>query len=433
MGFLGRAKSLWGGSSGQSGWSSQDYRVACPEGHILRGTRTDGYQALRCDTCGEAVFILPRSPLPEPPAPADGRQRPQRSQEGFEDEMAGYSHVPPAPSARSAPQPADEAQIEWVDDVEETPEPAQPQVVTAKLIPYDYEPEAPTSEPAPEAPPRPAKPKPAPPASKPAPAAKPAPAPARTVPAGMIEIPDAPTFAERITRKKNLLIFGGVALLVVATVAIRWRKGHLETLPAVVELGRTEGLGKLDLGDFHVAKQILKEAAAAVEALGGRVDGADEIRQGAKEAAIFADRVSERLEVLVEGASKAESESDWTSRFGIYRGQSVIIESTITAVPDPNKPDSKYEIDYEILYGGSLKPAGRGRIDLTGFKLFDLEKPKVGEVKTFGARLESMSFDKSSGAWLIRFAPSSGCFITHAKALESIGWPSQDQEPEESQ
>ena len=42
-------------------------------GHRVRGERTEGYQALRCPACGEGVFVLPRSPLPEPVAPARPR------------------------------------------------------------------------------------------------------------------------------------------------------------------------------------------------------------------------------------------------------------------------------------------------------------------------------------------------------------------------
>src|SRR6202012_4687941 len=48
---------------------TQYYRVRCAEGHALSGERTEGYQALRCPACGEGVFVLPRSPLPDPEPP----------------------------------------------------------------------------------------------------------------------------------------------------------------------------------------------------------------------------------------------------------------------------------------------------------------------------------------------------------------------------
>src|SRR5207248_1984237 len=65
-----RARAIFRGLSPSPPAKVQLYNVACPEGHRLRGERTVGYQALRCPACGEAVFVLPRSSLPEPPVPA---------------------------------------------------------------------------------------------------------------------------------------------------------------------------------------------------------------------------------------------------------------------------------------------------------------------------------------------------------------------------
>ena len=425
MGLFGRAKSLLGGSSNLASGRSQYYRVACPAGHVLDGTRSEGYQALRCDHCGEAVFILPRSPLPEPAAPRSADRAPVRFAPGS-DEDINFDPLPPAPS-RPRPSPAAEpdadAQIEWVDE-EDVTEDAPEQAVTPKLVPYRVEDSMAEAGRA-----VPANASPAQPRVKPRVKAAEPQATARSVPAGMIEVEEAPSLKERIVRNKNALIFTGVGLLVVATIAMRLHQGRLATLPSVVERGRTEGLAKLDLGEFQVAKQILAEAAEAVDALGGRVDGADDIRQGAKEAALFADRVGDRLENLLEGASRAESESAWTSKFNtFYKGQAVIFEATIIAIPDSNKPNSAYQIDYEVFYGGAIAPAGKGKIDLAGFRLFELEKPKVGEIKTFGARLSGMTFDSASGTWLFQLASDSGCFITHTRALEAIGWPTADAE-----
>src|SRR3954447_2003141 len=63
-----------GGLAGHSPKVPQLYQVCCVEGHRLRGERTEGYQALRCPTCGEGIFVLPRSPLPEPVAPTAARE-----------------------------------------------------------------------------------------------------------------------------------------------------------------------------------------------------------------------------------------------------------------------------------------------------------------------------------------------------------------------
>ena len=68
--------SAWPGSQLDQGAGTppvdkaQYYSVVCPLGHRLRGQRTGGYQALRCPSCGEGIFVLPASPLPDrlPPA-----------------------------------------------------------------------------------------------------------------------------------------------------------------------------------------------------------------------------------------------------------------------------------------------------------------------------------------------------------------------------
>jgi len=416
LGLFGRAKALLQGSSPPSSGKAQFYRVACVEGHVLDGQRTDGYQALRCPTCGEGIFVLPRSPLPEPVAPASSQgRRPAKRSTHDDDRLILTDPPPPAEVAQARAQVAPtrtevETQIEWVDEVE----PQAPPVAAASR------PETSVQTP----PPSPvADPKPGPSRSQ----AKPVPT---TIPAGLIEVEDRPTLGERLWRRRNALIFTTVALIVALTIGFRLRQRHLEALPAIVEIGRTQGLAKLDTGDFHVAKKLLGEAASAVETLGGQVEGADAIRQGAREAALFADLVDERLETLVQKAAKAESETAWASNFTtLYKGQSIILEAQITAVPDPEVPGSGYDLDYRIYYGSGPTPAGKGRIDLTGFRLFELEKPNKGESKVFGARLASMQQDEK-GEWLIQLVPDSGCFITHDKALlllwGSTGSPEDD-------
>ncbi|HEU5115773.1 MAG TPA: hypothetical protein VFT74_03780, partial [Isosphaeraceae bacterium] len=75
MDLLGRARKMLKGIGPGDSARPQYYSVTCPQGHSLRGLRTEGYQALRCPTCGEGIFVLPRSPLPEPAAPP-ARTRP---------------------------------------------------------------------------------------------------------------------------------------------------------------------------------------------------------------------------------------------------------------------------------------------------------------------------------------------------------------------
>ena len=70
MKFLGRAKRFLEELASEPEGRVQYFNVTCGSGHRVRGERTEGYQALRCPACGEGVFVLPSSPLPEPAAPA---------------------------------------------------------------------------------------------------------------------------------------------------------------------------------------------------------------------------------------------------------------------------------------------------------------------------------------------------------------------------
>ncbi|HKI18999.1 MAG TPA: hypothetical protein VKA15_14020, partial [Isosphaeraceae bacterium] len=70
MKFLSRARKFLQGFAAEPAAKVQYFNVVCAAGHRVRGERTEGYQALRCPACGDGVFVLPRSPLPEPVAPA---------------------------------------------------------------------------------------------------------------------------------------------------------------------------------------------------------------------------------------------------------------------------------------------------------------------------------------------------------------------------
>ena len=106
-----------------------------------------------------------------------------------------------------------------------------------------------------------------------------------------------------------------------------------------------------------------------------------------------------------------------------YKGRSIILDAPISAVPDPARPGSSYQVDCPIYFGRGPRPDGKGRIDLAGFRSSSWPQPKVGEQKPFGARLASLELDPTSNEWVLTFEPDSGVFITHPKALEAIGWP----------
>ncbi len=407
---------------------AQVYRVACPEGHVLHGHRTDGYQALRCPECEQGIFVLPRSPLPEPAAPRSAGHATRRAERpAMPEELvledppspvevawarAEHAATRPRPPAAAPADAEPEAEIEWVDEVDEPADPpregeAPPEPRKRPGKRASSTESSPSREKTDAAPSR----------KK----ARPEPEP---VPPGMIAIEEPVGLGEWARRHKNPLIFVAVVAIVAGTVALRLRQRRIEDLPQVVEIGRIKGLDALDAGDFATAKQVLAEAAKAVEGLGGDVEGAEAIVQGAREAALLADFKGGGLGELVEEAAKYNPPDAWPAQFdAIYKGRSEIFMAEVTASPDPADPESAYAIDWPIFYGPGPRPEGLGRLDLKGFKLLEQARPKVGDVVTFGARLASIRFDAVKGEWVVRLDPDSGAFMTHAKAMAHLpGW-----------
>lgn len=222
--------------------------------------------------------------------------------------------------------------------------------------------------------------------------------------------------------RRNPLIFGGVALLVVGTFGFLSWRSRMAELPKIAEAGRVEGLAALDAGKFDKAHQLLSEAKRAVVSLGDAFEGAEAIKQGADEAAIITQLATASLEEILEQASRADPK-EWTKEFErLYRGRSVIMDVHVTGVPN-GQGEGAYALDYRVFRAGEGgAPQSMGRVDTTGFRLFELIKPKVGDRLTFGARLGSFQFD-GRDEWLVKFEPESGVIMTHAKALEALGWP----------
>ncbi|CAN5681967.1 hypothetical protein BH23PLA1_BH23PLA1_18380 [soil metagenome] len=453
MNLKGRARRWFQGFGPAEPPEPQYFRVSCAEGHLLRGVRTEGYQALRCPECGEGIFVLPRSPLPEPPRPsASARQQARQPASIVDDEPIPLTDPDPisafdiASEIESQDELAD-GEIQWLDPVsaamEDVPE---PETETEPEAPTEPEPPAettdrpratspltgksraragprsaagptptPTTRTQPEARPR----------GKPRPrvetSTKPVPK-APGDPRPLIAVPDRPSFGARFRRHRHALVFLAVTFVVVLTVFQVVRQQQSRDLTREIESGRTEGVLALDRGDFDTAHRLLSRASRAVQALGGEVSGAEEIRQAANEAAILVDLVPTPLEALLDERAR-RGEDQWRPYFeASYRNRSILLEARILPRREWPRPDVP-ELDYRILTPGPTRPR-QGRIDLQGFRLFESEPPEPNSQVPlrFGARLSAVTPDPDSSDWLFQLEPDSGVFITHDGVLKALGW-----------
>lgn len=404
MGLFGRAKNLIKGFAAPGEAAVQYYNVVCPLGHRVRGQRTEGYQALRCPACGEGVFVLPISPLPDPgprlTSPAGRRSADPLESSRVVEEGPIELHDPGEATIEvaDAPKPREDVEIPWEEDVEPSPSPAD---------------STPTRQPEPRRP-------------EARPRAEPPRKPSRPIPEpAMVE---AQPGGRRREGWHPLWIFGVVGLLVLATVALRVRRNLRQEYPQLAELGRVEGIPALQAGEFDRAYQLLAPARRAVDSLGGQVEGADRIRQAADEAELYVNLSPVGLEEMLNDAHLKTPEA-WAPVFSRYKGRGVLFDAHVDSTPDG--PKNRYEIDYIVLpteqaanfRAGGLRPATTARIDLKGFELFDLAKPKVGDHVVFGARLAGFQYDASKDEWIVSLEPKSGLFVQFHEALESLGWP----------
>jgi hypothetical protein len=215
-----------------------------------------------------------------------------------------------------------------------------------------------------------------------------------------------------------------------ATVGLRQWRSRMEDYPRWAEVGRTEGVTALEAGEWDKAHQLLSRAKRAVDALGGKVEGAEAIRHAADEAALYANRVPDSLEQLLKAADPSDT-SDWPREFAtLYQGKAVIVGARVTATPGTDGA-SEYDLDYRVFPDGEgdldrRRDVRVARFDLSGFKLFADLQPKKGTDIVFGARLRSFAFDPQRSEWLIGLEPDSGVILQNQKALAAallIGGP----------
>lgn len=387
----------------------QYYQVSCAEGHVIRGERTEGYQALRCPHCGDGVFVLPRSPLPLPPAPPSARPKPKptRVEPEYEDAGIELTEAPPQEELES---------IQWMDEPEPlapspvAPSPrAQPRADSRADVATEPEAPAPIIPPRPKAKPQARK------APQGAPGTAPRPSPraedATASPAargdgllpGQILVPVRPRKDRRLA-----FVLGAVAILAVGAYAYRQRSLRLQELPHEAEVNALEGREALEQGRFDEAKIKLGKAAKAYRDLNASDELASQTQQFAEEAAIYADHLRIGHKELVDEVAGL-GDPEGIERFQVlYKGKGVIIDDVIESVtPVP-------VVVSRILVGPGPVPARKGRWDLSGFKLLQKLDLKKGDQVLFGARLDSIRLEGDQ--WLITLQPDSGVLLTNAKA-----------------
>ncbi len=396
------------------------YRAGCPKGHILRGERTEGYQALRCPSCGEGVFVLPRSPLPEPPAlhrqDRGERSRPVAQGPSAEDSPIPLNDPPPGVDIleviesefeESDSELDEETEVVEPLEADETPTPPPRSRSTPKLPRPDRLVQSPSP---------------------------------RRLPAQVVHErpePEAddeyeydeedfddregeddgkPTIGRRRRISKHWLTFAALGLLAVTAISARIRQQWLQGLPKVVEAGRTRGLDALDAGRFDEAKDLLSKAAYAARKLGDQVEGAEEVRQGALEAAIYADLLPETLETILDEAAGGSLDDHAALLNSRYVGRSLLLDGV--AEEDPADP-KRLVLDYVVL-----PPSGgtrRGRISLTGLDLIEKTRVTPGQRISCGARLASLERPEGQD-WRFRLQPDSGVLLTHPSSLDALGF-----------
>jgi DNA-directed RNA polymerase subunit RPC12/RpoP len=449
--FLGRARRFLQELASEPEGKVQYFNVTCGSGHRMRGERTEGYQALRCPACGDGVFVLPRSPLPEPAAPArsSAARGARRGRGPINDGPVELTDPGRAALEVGDDQPnTTDAEIIWDDEPAETTRQGGPghvrkQPRDAGTAPGEesedfWEDDLNSAAAAPAGEGAPARRKPREPAQAAdahARATKQAQAAAgRSRQGKPRKSPAAPTIEIPPARKKPApltLVLILVPIIVASAVAWRIRQNVRKQYPLIAERGRTEGLPALEAGDFDKAFQLLSAAKTAVDGLGGEVDGAEKIRTAAKEAEIYVNLCPRSLEEMLDEAGRAGSDA-WTSKFDtLYKGRTILIDSVITEVPRSGS-SSGYVLEYVIVPPGGTNnfadvrdapPDRWGLIDFEGFKLFELSPPRKGDHVTFGARMASFERDNSGNVWRIGLEPDSGVFIVHTKALEAVGFP----------
>lgn len=340
-----------------------------------------------------------------PPAPASSRNRsrPSRVAATAQDFDEGAIELVDAPPQE------DLDDILWLEPVPasaQRPRPAPSPPAPGRPLPEPPGVTGPAefSEPPPPIPSRPRTKRPRPVAQT---VARPQPAPPETPPAigpGQIVVSVKKKRVSRIA-----VVVAAVGLLAVSTFAVRSWRHRLQELPHIAETNGVEGLAALEQGRFDEARSKLSRAAAAYRDLKATDEAASTMIQFAAEAEILAGLTGDTLKEIVEEVARLGETKGQEYFASTSKDRAILVDSEVESAR------GKVELAYRIFVGRGPVPGKIGRLDLSGFTLFEGRKFQSGDRVIFGAKLGSISLE--DGEWRIALVPESGVLMTNTKAL----------------
>jgi hypothetical protein len=274
----------------------QPYEVACVCTHRISGMRLPAFQVVRCNRCGNYVFVLPQDVYPKPKP----KKKPASKSAAMPPEIGRGAGSPPPLSTGAPPSPASRRNPNGV-------RPAGPGV-----------------------------------AASPAPAEAPATASAVS-PGSSSEIRIEALEALPTVRSPFFtpvrLVGCGILAVVVLTGYLVWRSQVKERAAVTLHAHIEAGEAALQAGHFEEAAAEYHQAAEAVDILGRDDAESQVVRQKAKELNAIAHLSPLSLYDLCEEARVAVTSGDasWSERFDrLYRDRWIVVDGDVVTDAGPD-------------------------------------------------------------------------------------------------
>jgi hypothetical protein len=159
-------------------------------------------------------------------------------------------------------------------------------------------------------------------------------------------------------------------------------------------------------GSFRLAMEEMNPAARPLDL--SPLDGAERRRwrQVQRQAALFADLLPEPLEDIIRhgaGVKEQEWQADFRHRF---LGKALVLDAEFR-----KPPGGTWEVLYPLFHGQD-----RARLIVADLKILE-SVPSAEPLRlVVGVRLASVRLENPGPAWVVRFEPDSGVFVTDSTA-----------------